>query len=291
MAINGFNKLGKAVDSEGKVHYQYAFKAVTPGTGNTNWFVDLNQVAGIPKYNAFAGSQLAFTPLVGSGNAGLYTGPFIPGKTKHLLRWNYTNTITSNNTGTDQLYLNDYLGFYPLIDCDDLTEQVCDNSSSLPRYSSGEGVRIVLITQAPMAATAPLTILYTNSKGVSGRSVTFNVLPGFSIGACATGAGVGLGGSGQVTPFFPLAEGDTGVRSIESFTFGSSAGGFICAALVKPLATLQAYVPQVTTEKMFGIENQMVPEILEGAYLNFLIKKASNQTAGMMQSELIFINS
>jgi hypothetical protein len=42
------------------------------------------------------------------------------------------------------------------------------NVETLPRYSDGVGVQIVLIVTAPMALTAAVTISYTNSDGGSG---------------------------------------------------------------------------------------------------------------------------
>ncbi len=290
MALNGFNKIGKAIEDEGKFHYAYVTKTATPAPGTAGFIVDMNQTGGIPKYNAFAGSQLAFTPLEGAGNAGVYPGNFITGSTKHLARWQCVNANTSANTiSPDTVWLCDYLGFYPLIDCDDVDLQVCDNSQALTRYTDGEGVRIVLIVQAPMVSTAACTISYTNSEGVSGRSVTFNLIPGLSIGVCATGTGA-AGGAGQVTPFFPLAGGDRGVRSIESVQMAAGAGGFVCAALVKPLTSMRLIEAGVPVEKIYGIENQMLPEVKQGAYLNFLIQR-SGTGAGSLRSELLFINS
>lgn len=287
MGFQSFARIGKAFD-DGKFHYQYVTKATLPSPSATNFFVDLNQTSGQPKYNAFAGSSLAFTPLVGSGNAGVYPGPFITGSTKHLARWQTININTTTSAPPDYVHLCDYLGFYPLIDCDETSQQDFDNTLTLPRYEDGEGVRIVLITQAPMTITAPLTINYVNTLG-NQRSSTHNVSAGAAIGVCVTSSGT-TGASGAATPFFPLAGGCSGVKYIESVSFGSGAGGFICAALVKPLATIMNYESSIPTEKNFGFETQNLPEIKDGAYLNFLIHR-STQVAGSFRSELVFINT
>lgn len=288
--LNGFNKIGKAIAQEGKYHYQYVVKTTTPTPGTAGFFVDMSQTSGIPKYNAFAGSQAAFTPLIGSGNNGVYCGPFQSGSSKHLLKWQALNANTgANTTSPDYVYLLDYVGFYSLIDCDDVDVQIMDNTATLPRYSSGAGVKIVLVVTAPMVATAPVTITYTNQDGVAGRTTTFNVIPGTAIGVCATGTGT-AGGVGQVTPFVPLAGNDTGVRAIESIQFGGSAGGFVCACLVHPIAEIQLFEANVPTEKVYGIDKRNIPEILDGAYLNFIIQR-SGTGAGSLRSELIFINS
>lgn len=284
MGFSGFNKYGQAFDN-GKFHYQYVTKTTQPAPGTAGYFVDLNQTSGQPKYNAFAGTQAAFTPLEGSGNAGVYVGPFGSGSsTKHLARWQVLN----NSTATDVIFLNDYIGFYPLIDCDDVDLQPMDNTVTLPRYTDGEGVRIVLIVQAPMVSTASITINYIDTANVL-RSSSANLIPGLSIGVCATGTGT-TGGASEVTPFFPLAAGSSGVKSIQSIQMAASAGGFICAALVKPLAQISTYENTSSVEKVFGFENHKLPEIKQGAYLNFLIQR-SGTGVGSLRSELIFINS
>lgn len=286
MALEGLFNLGNSIETDGKYHYQYIYKPTVPAHATAGYFVDLNQSSGIPKYNPFAGSELTATTLIGSGNAGIYPGNFISGSTKHLLRWQMVSIAASI---PNYIYLNDYLMFYPLIDCDNVDQQDMINIETLPRYTNGEGVRIVLIVTAPMAITASVTITYTNSDGVSGRTSTANVIPGLAIGVCASGTG-SAGGSGRASPFWPLASGDKGVRSIESITFGAGAGGFMCAVLVKPIAQITTLETSVPVEKMYGFENQMPPEIKEGAYLNLLIQNGSS-TTGNFRGEMIFINS
>ncbi len=288
MALKGLSQLGKSIHDEGKFHYQYLFKPTVPAHSLAGYFIDLNQSAGQPKYNPFAGSELTATPLFGSGNAGIYCGNFIPGKSKYLLRW---QMLQAQGTGgaPDFLMLNDYLMFYPLIDCDNVDQQDMINVEPLPRYANGEGVRIVLVCSAPMALTAPVTITYTNSDGVSGRQATANVIPAPAIGVCATGASPTLGGAGQATPFFPMADGDRGVRSIEAVQFGAGAGGFVVACLVKPLAKMGLYENNIATEKNYGFQYLKPPEILDGAYLNLLIGRGSTGT-GDYRGEFVFVN-
>ena len=287
MGFQSFARIGKAFD-EGKFHYQYVTKTSTPAPAATRLFVDMNQTSGQPKYNAFAGSSLTFTPLVGAGNDGIYTGPFIPGSTKHLVRWSSTNISTTTSAPPDYVYLCDYLGFYPLIDCDNVDLQEMDNTVTLPRYADGEGVRIVLITQAPITSSAPITINYINTQN-NARSATFSIVAGAAIGVCVASTG-SVADADEANPFFPLAGGCTGVKSITSVQFSASAGGFICAALVRPLATLMHFESGITTEKYFGFDTQSLPEIKQGAYLNYLINK-STQSASSIRSELVFINT
>lgn len=285
MALMSLSQIGKAIRDEGKFHYQYLRKSTFSPT-TVGFFIDMNQTSLLPKYNAFVGAQLAFTPLTGSANNGIYTGPSISGHTKYLASWYHSSD--SSGSAISTVYLNDYLGFYPLIDLDSADLQETDNTQTLTRYTDGEGVRIVLIVQAPMTVTGPLTITYTNSQGVSGRTVTFNLIVGLAIGVCASGTGT-VTTAGTATPFFPLANGDTGVRSIESFQLASTTGGFICAALVKPIATTAEYAFGCPVEKYFGFSPTMVPEIKDGAYLNLMMVRGNN-AAGTITSEFVFVN-
>lgn len=290
MSIKAFSKIGKAIAETGSYHYQYVTKTATPTPSTAGFFVDMNQTSGQPKYNAFAGTQATFTPLTGEGNAGVYVGPYESGKKKYLAKWQALNANTgANTTSPDQVYLCDYLGFYPLIDCDDLDPQIMDNTQSLPRYTDGIGVMIVAIVQAPIASTASLAITYTNCNDESVVS-TFNIIAGASIGVCATGTGT-TSAANTATPFWPLGSGTcAGVKRIDSVQFAASAGGFICLALVKPLAEINLIETNVPVEKTFAVNNLTPPEIKSGAYLNFLIQR-SGTGAGSLRSELLFINT
>jgi hypothetical protein len=283
MGFLSFADIGRRAAAN--MHWAYVFKPTVPAQGAAGFFIDLNQSSGVPKYNPFSGSALTATELVGIGNLGVYAGNFLSGRSKHLLSMQFLQ-LTAANGPPDYVYLLDYLMFYALVDTDDQSEQVMDNPITLPRYNDG---RIVLIVQSPLASTAPMTITYTNQDGVSGRTATANIIPGTAIGLVASGIGTG-GGAGQATPFFPLADGDSGVRSIQSVTMLGSGGGFVCAAIVKPLATLPILEASVSLEKQLPIFGQYPPEIKEGACLNFIIQRGGTGT-GAYRAELLFVNS
>lgn len=289
MGLLGFNSIGKSIEDAGSFHYQYFYKSSTPSAGAARYFIDCNQTSGQPKYNPFAGSELTATPLVGSGNSGIYCGTFEVEKSKFIskITLNQSNTTAAS---PNFIFLNDYLMFYPLIDCDNLDAQIMDNTNTLPRYQGGEGVRIVLVGTAPMTSIVSVTVTYTNSDGVSGRTSTADIIPSTAIGVCATAAGSG-GTTSQSTPFWPLADGDKGVRSIESIQFAASAGGFLCACLVKPITQIMSYEDNVPVESQSGFSILNPPQIYEGAYLNFLIFRGGGGSPLNIQGEIIFINS
>lgn len=287
MGLRSFGDIGNALSDAGKYHYQYVYKPAIPNSLVTNNFTDCNQSAGTPKYNPLSGSALVATPLVGAGNEGVFTGPTIAGHTKYLA--SIQSTIISAGAPS-YLYLNDYLLVYPLIDGDDTAEQVMDNTAPLPRYASGEGVRAILVATAPMTVGDVCTVKYTNSQGVTGRTTTFNLFPAQGVGVCATASGTTSVSNSTCTPFWPLASGDTGMRAIESITFNSSLGGFLSVVLVKPITQMNIIETAVPTEKVFGIDSQVLPEILNGAYLNFLLHRGGSGSTAPLYLEMVFIN-
>jgi hypothetical protein len=73
-----------------------------------------------------------------------------------------------------------------------------------------------------------------------------------------------------------MADGDRGVRAIESVQLNGGIGGFAVIALVKPLTTLAANELLSTVEKNFLREHANLPRIYDGAFLNYLFNLAIN---------------
>lgn len=273
----GFRSLGQLAESQaeaGRFWQQHFFKTTQPTTLAGAW-TDTSIGSGIPVYNAYLGVSLEFTPLTGARNSSIYLGP---------------NTGSSKYVATAQLGTSaasvpiysvfaDYLGFYPLVDLDDTATQIFDNTASLPRYSDGEGVCAFIVMQTPGAAlNASCTISYTNSDGVSGRSVTFGVLSAANIGVLVgQGAVTALGAA--LTPFIPMASGDRGIRSIQDITLSTGIGGFANIVLCKPIFNLQVLEQNTVAEKVFFKESGTLPEVREGAFLQFLALRASATAA------------
>ena len=64
----------------------------------------------------------------------------------------------------------DYLLFYPQVDMDSVDPQAMDNTVTLPRYESGDGVRMFVVAQYPYIGGVGFSITYTNQVGVTGRT-------------------------------------------------------------------------------------------------------------------------
>lgn len=287
MGLRSFGDIGNAISDAGKYHYQYVYKPATPNNVVASNFIDCGQSTGAPKYQPYAGASATAFALTGAGNDGVYTGPTLSGHSKRLLSW---QSIIRSAGAPSHVFLLDYLLVYPLIDCDDTDTQVMDNTVTLPRHIDGKGVRLILVGTAPMATGSLVTVTYTNDQGTPGRISSYNCFPSQGVGICSTASGFSSVTNTLCTPFWPLADGDTGMRSIDSVQFAASNGGFLAFILVKPIAQKNLLESDVPVEKVFGVDTLTLPEIQPGAYLNFMMQKGGTAGASPYLSELVFIN-
>ena len=275
MGFRGVLPLAQAVDENGKNWQSFFYKTTGPTQGTAGRWCDAAVGAGIPVYQAYVGTQYEATPLIGAANRGIYAGPApSAGETKHLF------AVSAGTSGTGvplTLLLCDYVLFYPLVDMDSIDTQVMDNTAPLPRYSDGDGIMVFFSVAAPMTGSGTLTINYTNQAGVSGRTASIGISTSTVIGALVN-TSKATTGTGALSPFIPLASGDTGIRSVESVTCGTAMGGFCNLILVKPLASLVVRERNTQAEKILLPQNANCPEVKSGAYLNFLTLNGATAT-------------
>lgn len=265
MAFANVSELADVLAANTRVHMQFIHKT-THADGASGNVIDLSMAAGNPKYNAYVGDQTTFTPMQGDGNFGIYTGEAEPGRTKYLTHW-WLQTMSANNVGT--FFLLDYVGFYPLIDFDSTDQQDLDNTATPTRNQDGAGLRMMLVTTTPSAQNADFTVSYTNQAGVAGRTITCSAGVAAFTGNIITGV-TGTYVAGACGPFLPLAEGDTGVRSVQSITFAASAGGFGALVLVRPIEQLTLLENATVTELDLLLNRGRVAPIADDAYLNMI---------------------
>lgn len=120
------------------------------------------------------------------------------------------------------------------------TEQTTNlPTAALTRYTSGDGVMIGLVIYAAIGSTATtVTVRYTNQAGTANR-----VSPATSFGGAS-----GFREVGRILPI-ALADGDTGVRSVEGVTVTATTGaaGNFGVCLFRPL---MMFVLESTTGTM-----------------------------------------
>lgn len=266
----GFSSIKDYVDSEesGKHTISVFRKNSSVSIGSVGIWLDFSTYAGNPKANYYASNPLESDTL--NGNFGIYHGQDAP-TSKFLKR---LTIPVAHGTGANHLTLCDYLLYYPFIDGDETSPQPMENTVSLPRYTNGEGVRAVMVSQSPYIGGQSYFITYTNSDGVSGR-----ISPTITSQGNATLAGSLPIAQTQSDCFLPLQAGDKGIRSIESITINAPIGGLHALVLVKPLARIGELGITSPVEKDFLTDHGTMPEIKNGAFLGFFAYHSTNPGA------------
>jgi hypothetical protein len=236
MGFRTVSEWAAAVDA-GRSHVTTFRKAVSSSATVANDFIDYTYFAGNPPANFYASSPLeaAVIPAI----RGIYL-PNVANQVLHEITvMSAASSATATTNQNQRLLLADYLLYYPFIDTDAVGEQQdMTQTVSLPRYTTGEGVRVMAVGQSAASTVGTFTMSYTNSDGVAGRvsQATFT--------KAITGGGTLVSSDSNVVagsqPFINLQAGDRGVRSIESVTFSAAGGGLMALVLVKPLRNFYA---------------------------------------------------
>jgi hypothetical protein len=280
----GFDRVADYASAAENGWTSWVHKSGSPVLVAAGQWGDLSMAAGIPKYNAYPGTQGAFTPLSGFGNDGIYSGGNVSPLGKHV-RQIALNT-TSATFAPARFVLCDYLGFYALTDMDSTDQQDMDNTLTLPRYANGAGVQAMLVTTTPQTSSVQVNIGYTNQDGVSGRVAT--VFTTASNTGMIQGAQASGGAAGSTSPFIPLQSGDTGIRQIDYVTCLGSGGGFCAVVLVRPLAPLVLREQNTVVEIDFMTERTSLPKVQDGAYLNFIFTSGVAAVSSLIRGQVSF---
>ena len=143
-----------------------------------------------------------------------------------------------------------------------------------PRYSDGAGVQAFIVAStAGTAGTPTLQLTYRNAANTAGKVTPATptlptntaVNPLLNIVYSGTGAG-------KYGPFMPLAQADTGIRSVTNII--TSAGvttGVYNLCLCKPLLTLPITTLGVAAERDLVNQLPSMPRVYDGANLQWLI--------------------
>ena len=141
MPIQTLSDLNAAFDA-GAWHLQRFQK--NAGTAHALQWADPTFASGQPAYDAHVGTPMVFTPCVAQKNDAIYFPGIQPGQHRHLTSATFwSNQGTYNGAGSIVIF--DLLGYYPLIDGDSTDLQEADNTLTLPRYTDGEGVGLVIV--------------------------------------------------------------------------------------------------------------------------------------------------
>ena len=251
MAITSTDQL-LAASNQLKSFGKVSMAAKAAGTFQSLW-----TAAGLPT----AGANPASPAMVIPTSATTGALPFVNPVTGRL---SYISKISSAQQTVGTLILYDRIAHSSGLN-GTLTTAQAVNGAALTRHTTGEDVELFLEVYTATGATASnVTISYTNSAGVAGRTtpaVAMQVTPLV----------------GQMLPI-PLQSGDTGIRSVQSVTLSAStatAGNF-GITLVKRIAEIPITV--AGTGVVLDPFALGFPTIENNACLSFMVVTATTST-------------
>jgi len=136
------------------------------------------------------------------------------------------------------------------------------------------------VAQGAYTGGSQFFMTYTNQDGVSGKRSQI-----CTSNTAGTAGNLISGGvaAGQFGFFMPLAIGDYGIQSVESFQFLGANGGIFALVLCKDLgavSVLEATTTAPPARKDFVLDNVFnAPRIYDGAYINYLALPAGSLAA------------
>ncbi len=212
MAIVSLDQL-LAASNQLKSFGKVSMTAKAAGTFQSLW-----TAAGLPAAGANPASLAMVIPTSATAGALRFENP--------ATGLSYISKISSSQQTIGTLILYDRIAHSSGLN-GTLTTAQAVNGAALTRHTTGEDVELFLEVYAATGATASnVTISYTNSAGVAGRTT-----PAIAMQVTPV--------AGQMLPI-PLQAGDTGIQSVQSVTLSAStatAGNF-GITLVKRIAEI-----------------------------------------------------
>jgi hypothetical protein len=297
MAV-GFQNITTYVDADityGQTLYSSFIYSLTSPCGAT--WLDMSYFGGSTTASTYTGSAL--TATIPTANSGIYVGPDVSPAGRFLTGFNLYGQQTAIYYGPYAVH--DILLYYPGIDATSILTQTMTNVSILPRYTTGSGVKMMVVnTSGAAVATGTIAVTYTNQAGVGSRT-------SFPVKLTTASAGVGnllscgtnnqqfpSDNPSQLGPYIPLQSGDTGVRSIESVILTGTNTGTMAVVLVYPLlmTTVTHDVNTVVmypSEKSYGTTLPVPIRVYDGAVLNCLGFPNGNISSGRLIGDAKFV--
>ena len=244
-AILSFNDV---IDARGNGQYYDHFGCKASQTTVANNWSAFNLVGGNP-------SAASYTAIPGgarmtSASTGAVPIPISIGGSDDAY---LTNAVANHVTGNNLHMFVDILVTAGTISATSATSQTI-NTTSLSRWTSGEGVYMTLEVTTQLGVTAAnINISTYTDQGGTGSNATGNI-------ALTTSAIVGRLVPVQDGPMIRLASGDYGVRSVEGLILSANMGaGALALHLYKPLIvcptmTVAFWVERSTPAQLSGIK-------------------------------------
>lgn len=147
----------------------------------------------------------------------------------------------------------------------------------MPRYQDGVGCEAFFVSQtAPTAGGPNLSASsYTNTAGTASRSFQGSPTMGVAADSYATRILHSGNAAGRYGPFLPRQGGDTGIKSIESFTWSGgtayTGSGVVALCIARPLCDIAIPVSGMWSERDLVNQLPSLPEVKNGACLGWLL--------------------
>lgn len=257
------------VDAElnGQARDSHFVKNVTQVTTAGVWY-DLTGSSGNPRAKQwFDSAPLTAAAIKQSTDGGIFHGANVSPATKYL---RFLRVACASATPLPMpIILCDYLLYYPTIEDGNTDPQVMDNTVTLPRYTDGKGVQMMAVTISSRTGGQSFFVTYTNQDGVAGR-ISRTVTQNASAAPSTITTAAASSSFSPQSPYIPLQDGDSGVRSVESVTMLGADTGFFAIVLVKPLAqTVIRGIDAPYDKDMLLFANEL-ERIQDDAYLSLL---------------------
>lgn len=183
---------------------------------------------------------------VGAGNMGAHIIPYPSTGSLYITGGAFTASIANLSSLIDILWYNSGISVTTttLQSISTPTLPARDLDGSI--YGRGVGVGLYFVSAATNAAViSNSTVSYTNQNGVSGRTAVLNATTAASIPATPV-----IGTFVQ----FQLQNGDTGIKSIEGITLGTSLGsGTVALVLFRPIVSIPIPAPNAGSGVITGL--------------------------------------
>ncbi len=147
----------------------------------------------------------------------------------------------------------------------------------MPRYAKGVGCQASFVVgTAPTLGGPNLSASsYTNAASTAGRAFTGSPTMGAAADAYAGRVLHSGNAAGRYGPFLPLQAGDTGVASVESFTWSGgtayTGSGVVALCIARPLLDISIPVTGMWSERNLVTEMPSLPQVQDGACLVWML--------------------
>ena len=264
------------------------YQKTTPAAGLAgHWQHAINGVGSIPAAT-FSGAEATFVATDNTWSEGaIPIGDQTSPATKHILNMG-ASVVAAAGAPWFVLPI-DLVGYAKLTTTNVSTTgaktitmtPISNTAANVDRYANGEGLRAFVASYATMGANAPtMQLAYKNTAGVSHTTTAGCV----STAAAPSGIILNSGNAAnKYGPFLNLAAGDTGIKDIESLTWGGTAhaSGSVFIGLCKPLC-MPIPVPATGLYTMVDFVNTLpsLPRLRNGACIQFLVFATGATTSG-----------